>query len=149
MPRVLFAIFMMLALAAPAVAEDTSSSDELDLEDELEFLAEDVVVSAARHEQKRGFSPSAVIVISREDIEASPAATLVELLRHYPAVHVLVNNPSHNLVHLRGSYRVLLLDASLMDGSVKFFSDALGDMPLDFELLGTRIMATMALTWLP
>ena len=60
--------------------------EDISLEEELEFLAEeDVVLAAAKHKQKIGFSPSAVIVITRKDIEESGATCFMDLLRLYPA----------------------------------------------------------------
>jgi outer membrane receptor protein involved in Fe transport len=69
----------------------------------------DRVTVAARHAQPIAESPSRVIVITRKDIEESGATNLMELLRRYPALNVLMINPSHNMVFIRGSYRVLLL----------------------------------------
>jgi hypothetical protein len=69
----------------------------------------DRVSAASRHPQPVKESPSSVIVITRKEIEESGAATLVDLLRLYPNMHVVMINPSHHLVYFRGSYRVLLL----------------------------------------
>jgi outer membrane receptor for ferrienterochelin and colicin len=89
-------------LLAPAVcpaagneeSEVTFSDEGGDLEDEFEFLQEDEVVeSAARHKQAIGMSPSAITVITREDIEASGAHSLPELLRLVPGMHVIVSTP--------------------------------------------------------
>jgi outer membrane receptor protein involved in Fe transport len=78
--------------------------------DEFAFLQEeDLVVSAALHEQKIGFSPSAVVVITRRQIEESGVTTLVDLLRLYPSVLVALFNPSHTMVYARGNYRILLM----------------------------------------
>jgi outer membrane receptor protein involved in Fe transport len=80
------------------------------LDDEFAFLQEeDVVFSAAKHQQKVGFSPSAVIVITRREIEESGALTLMELLRRYPAVHVYEFDPMYPTAEIRGSYQVLML----------------------------------------
>jgi len=84
--------------------------DDLGLEDEFALLEEaDVVFSAAKHKQKAGFSPSAVIVITREEIEESGALTLVELLRRYPAIAAFQHDPMYPAVNIRGTIRVLLL----------------------------------------
>jgi len=90
---------------------DLVGADETgEIMDEFALLAEeDVVLTAAKHKQKIGFSPSAVIVITRKDIEESGAVSLVELLRHYPAVQIFLITVSNHMVHIRGSYRVLLL----------------------------------------
>jgi len=88
------------------VGEDESGG----IMDEFAFLQEeDLVVSAALHEQKTGFSPSAVVVITRRQIEESGVNTLVDLLRLYPSVLVALFNPSHTMVYARGNYRILLM----------------------------------------
>jgi iron complex outermembrane receptor protein len=73
-------------LAVPAAAQEET-------EMELFFAEEDVVLSAARHEQEIGMSPSAIWVITREDIEASGATTLPDLLRQVPGADVTVTAP--------------------------------------------------------
>jgi outer membrane receptor protein involved in Fe transport len=60
---------------------------------ELFFSPEDKVVSAARHEQEIGMSPSAIWVITREDIQASGATTIPDLLRMVPGMDVVVTSP--------------------------------------------------------
>ncbi len=76
---------------------------------QLGLHVRDRVTVAARHAQPVTESPSTVIVITRKEIEESGATSLVDLLRRYPALFVLMINPSHQLVFSRGSYRVLLL----------------------------------------
>jgi iron complex outermembrane receptor protein len=109
----LFYVLLALCLLPGGIAraQEDPPEEEIDLFDaELELLAEeDIVIAAAKHKQKIGFSPSAVIVITRKDIEESGATSLVELLRRYPALYTITINPSHHMVFARGSYRVLLL----------------------------------------
>lgn len=105
-----FMLVVAFLTAAPVLwASEPKPEDDL-FSAELEFLAEeDVVLTAAKHKQKIGFSPSAVIVITRKDIDESGAAGLVELLRHYPAFQLFLITVSNHMVHIRGSYRVLVL----------------------------------------
>jgi outer membrane receptor protein involved in Fe transport len=78
--------------------------------DEFAFLQEeDIVYTAAKHRQKIGFSPSAVILITRKDIEESGALTLMELLRRYPVIHVYTFTPAQTTAEVRGTARVLLI----------------------------------------
>ena len=109
----LFLVFLVFwfPLGGVARAQEDLPEKEIDLFDaELELLAEeDVVIAAAKHKQKIGFSPSAVIVITRKDIQESGAVHLLDLLRRYPALYTIMINPSHHMVFARGSYRVLLL----------------------------------------
>jgi outer membrane cobalamin receptor len=103
------AIGACAVLLLPAAASGSEEPADV-LEDEFAFLEEeDVVFSAAKHQQKAGFSPAAVIVITRKDIEESGAVTLAELLRSYPPVHVYVFDPLYPTAEIRGSYRVLVL----------------------------------------
>jgi hypothetical protein len=47
------------------------AQDDRELEMELFFAPAETVTSAARHEQEIGMSPSAITVLTREDIETS------------------------------------------------------------------------------
>jgi outer membrane cobalamin receptor len=89
---------------------DLIGEDEEDeLMDEFALLQEeDIVLTAAKHKQKAGFSPAAVIVITRRDIDESGALTLLELLRRYPAVHVYQVDPLYPSAMVRGTIRVML-----------------------------------------
>ena len=59
-----------------------AANDLGELADELAFLQDDNMVElAARHRQEIGMSPSAVWVITREEIETSGASTIPDLLR--------------------------------------------------------------------
>ncbi len=90
-------ISLMSGFVFPALAGDSDSLGE-DLDDELsdEFaLLEDskVVESAAKHRQEIGMSPSAITVITREDIETSGAANIPDLLRMVPGMDVIMATP--------------------------------------------------------
>jgi iron complex outermembrane receptor protein len=69
---------------------------------------EPVIVSAGRVEQSLGDVPANVTVLTREDIERSPARTLDDLLRQIPGFSLfrrsssLVANPTTQGVSLRG-----------------------------------------------
>ncbi len=101
----LLTILMILAAAFAARAQE----EDL-FADEFELLAEeDVVVAAAKHKQKIGFSPSQVIVITRQDIEESGAVSLVDLLRRQSTFFIYLTNPAFPEMHVRGGYQVLML----------------------------------------
>ncbi len=109
-------LYLLCAVATgiytPVAAQDESLEEEdTDIDEEFELLQDDenVIYSAAKHEQKIGFSPSAVVVITRKEIEDSGATTLMELLRRWPVTHVLEIDPLFPLVEVRTDYRVLLL----------------------------------------
>jgi iron complex outermembrane receptor protein len=82
---------------------DLVSADETgELMDEFTLLAEeDVVFTAARHKQEIGMSPSAVTVVTREDIETSGATTFTDLLRLVPGMDVLSISPYFTAITAR------------------------------------------------
>jgi iron complex outermembrane receptor protein len=89
-------ILIFLHCGALALAAETTTEGfmEDELMDEFAFLEESgVVESAARHKQEIGMSPSAITVITREDIEASGANTVPDLLRMVPGMDVAVASP--------------------------------------------------------
>jgi iron complex outermembrane receptor protein len=114
--------------------EGFPDDDEDALDDELAFLQESGVVElAARHRQEIGMSPSAITVITREDIETSGATTITDLLRLVPGMDVVLISPFFSSVMSRlpweySNYHYLVL----VDGS-KVNSDFMGQPP--WELL--------------
>jgi outer membrane receptor for ferrienterochelin and colicin len=86
----------------PADDELVDSFDELDLADEFAFLEDaEMVESAARHRQEIGMSPSAVTVLTRDDVEASGATNLPDLLRLVPGMDVVIVSPAYASVSSR------------------------------------------------
>jgi len=75
--------------------------EEEDLEVEMFFSEEETVTSAARHLQEIGMSPSAITVITREDIEASGATTIPDLLRMVPGMEVITVSPNFTAITSR------------------------------------------------
>jgi iron complex outermembrane receptor protein len=106
-----FKLLLVVSLCCPfslAAAEGEKyavlvvDDDEGDLIDEFAFLMEeDVVESAARHRQEIGMSPSAITVITRQDIEASGANTIPDLLRMVPGMDVVVAAPGLRAITAR------------------------------------------------
>jgi outer membrane receptor for ferrienterochelin and colicin len=90
----LLAVLGLLCLSLPAGAQEDAELEEFDDFDEL-YLGQllDVVYSAAKHEQDIGMSPSAIWVITREDIEASGATNIPDLLRQVPGMDVTMTAP--------------------------------------------------------
>jgi outer membrane receptor protein involved in Fe transport len=76
----------------------------------------DTVYSAAKHEQEIGESPSSITVISREDIEASGANTMADLLRLVPGMDVVISSAFYTSVSSRlnwnteNQYYLVLVD---------------------------------------
>jgi len=100
------------------IAVATATEDEeMELIDEFAFLEDaGMVESAARHRQEIGMSPSAVTVLTREDVEASGATNLPDLLRLVPGMEVIIVSPSFYSVSSRlqwnnaNNYYQLLID---------------------------------------
>ena len=95
-----------------------ASAQEEDIDLEFELLAEeDIVYSAAKHEQDIAESPSAITVITREQIENTHCTDVVCLLRLVPEVDVRIIMPSYSLAGARsltdgfwGDKALLVLD---------------------------------------
>ena len=101
MPRV-FALICLVLLSAPGARAD----DEDDgIMDEFEFLeealADDEVESASKNRQSIFWSPSAVTVLTREDIRSSGAILLSDLMRRVPGFDVYEAKASYPLVGAR------------------------------------------------
>jgi outer membrane receptor protein involved in Fe transport len=77
-------------------------AQEEDLEMELFFTPAETVTSAARHAQPLEHSPSAITVFTQEDIRASGARTLPELLRLVPGMDINMVSPTWYSVGVRG-----------------------------------------------
>ncbi len=89
------ALAFVAAAAAPAEYTDFS---ELDLED----LLNQTIVTAAKHTQKLSDAPVAAVVITAEEIAASGARSIPELLRTVPGLDVLQATSSGFDVSARG-----------------------------------------------
>ncbi|HUU00868.1 MAG TPA: TonB-dependent receptor [Myxococcota bacterium] len=85
----LLSSIFFLSPASPADETDDELSDEFALLEE----GEEVVESAARHRQQIGMSPSAITVITRQDIETSGAGSVPDLLRLVPGMDVIDVSP--------------------------------------------------------
>lgn len=66
------------------------------------FAAEDVVITASKREQKLNEAPAAITVITEEDIAASGAQSIAELLRIVPGFDVWSASNSYEIIGARG-----------------------------------------------
>jgi iron complex outermembrane receptor protein len=98
----------LLLLASPAAGEEIEDFAELDLEELLDIN----VYSAAKHEQDIAESPSAISVITREQIENTHCTDLACLMRQVPEVDVQ---------RLRSNYAAV---------GARALTDAMGDKAL-------------------
>ncbi|MDF1564868.1 MAG: TonB-dependent receptor plug domain-containing protein [Deltaproteobacteria bacterium] len=95
----------LVCLTAPARAQEAElpgldeaaleaefDFDDIDIADEFALLVqEDVVVTASRRAQRIDDSPSAITVLTREDLLASPFDNIADVLRVVPGMDVLLN----------------------------------------------------------
>ncbi len=130
-----FLAALLCFFGTPVLAAEKPPEEAEDLFDaELEMLAEqEVVLTAAKHKQKAGLSPAAVIVITRRDIEESGASNLTELLRSYPGLHVYSTNPLYTSLMMRGTIRALLLIDGREVNSELFVAPFYGLLPVGLE----------------
>jgi len=89
-------------LQAEMEMEAGIGDEEEELIDEFAFLEDAGMIElASRHRQEIGMSPSAVTVLTREDVEASGATNLPDLLRLVPGMDVAVVSPAFTSVSSR------------------------------------------------
>jgi len=88
--------FICLLLAAGSGADEVDDFADLDLEELL-----DVVVTASKHEQDIAESPSAISVITREQIDNSSCTDIICLLRGIPEMDVMNITPMYPSVGAR------------------------------------------------
>jgi iron complex outermembrane receptor protein len=91
---------LVLALSWSPLAAQEDEEEELEME--LFFAPAETVTSATKHEQPLSESPSAVTVLTHEDIQASGARTLPEALRLVPNMDVYMIKPFWYAVGVRG-----------------------------------------------
>jgi iron complex outermembrane receptor protein len=101
----------LLALAAPALADDAAARDPFEtpehfngLGDELDFfkVESDIVTSVSRHPESLWGAAAAITVITGEEIEASGAQSLTDALRIVPGLDVASVDRNTTAVSARG-----------------------------------------------
>jgi iron complex outermembrane receptor protein len=102
MLRVSFLAVLLGLLLGGTVLRAQEELEDFDDFDQL-FLGEllNKVYTASKHEQDIGESPSAITVITREDIEASGATTIPDLLRMVPGMDVVLCSPFYTSITAR------------------------------------------------
>ena len=94
------ALGLLCALATPAFAQEAATLST-------------VVVTAGAREQAVKEAPASISVITREEIEASPATNLRELVGRLEGVVISAGGPSDNDISIRGmpgEYTLFLVD---------------------------------------
>ncbi len=101
----LFLLILMALIAGSGGA--WAQAQEEELTEELFFRPIETVITAGRTEQSIERAPSTVTVISSEEIKASGAQTIPDLLRLVPGLDVMTISSSHAEVNARGLNQVL------------------------------------------
>jgi outer membrane receptor for ferrienterochelin and colicin len=121
--RIIISVVCVVLLQFGATA---FAQSEGGLDDEFALLEEDVIFTAAKHEQDITESPSAITVITREQIENTHCTDVICLLRLVPEVDVLRLKPAYAAVGARvltdtfyGDKVLVLVDGR--DVNVDFF----------------------------
>ena len=118
---------LLLSMTAlPAYAQEPDDFEDYEeLEMEMFFAPAETVESAARHIQPLALSPSAVTVLTREDIQTSGARTLPEVLRLVPNMDVNMVKPMWYTMGVRGGTSntsdTMLLVIDGRDATMEFF----------------------------
>ncbi|OGG01173.1 MAG: hypothetical protein A3F83_15705 [Candidatus Glassbacteria bacterium RIFCSPLOWO2_12_FULL_58_11] len=101
--RVFIAPLVLLATSAITPAEARGR----ELTEEVFFQPVETVITAGRTEQNIERAPATIAVITSEEISASGALTIPELLRLVPGLDVMTISSSHAEVNARGLNQVL------------------------------------------
>lgn len=120
-------LISLFLIAGPVRAAEDDGGE--DIEVELFFAPAETVESAVRHVQPLAHSPSAMTVLTREDIEASGARSLPEVLRLVPNMDVDMVKPMWYAVGVRG-------ETSEASDSLLLLID---DRDVTFELFGAPL----------
>jgi iron complex outermembrane receptor protein len=125
-----------LAILRPAMAQDRGSSAG----NELLLMGEQTVVTASKTVQRVQDVPAAVTVITEEEIRASGATTLPDLLRYAPGVDVSEQNHAVANVSIRGLNSQLSNKLLVMIDGRSVYQDFFGGIFWQFNpLLMSRI----------
>ncbi len=119
----LLSIFAALILTSAAGAQNRTSSDANEL---LMLAGQQTVVTASKKAQRVSDAPSAVTVITEEEIRASGATTLMDVLRYAPGVDVSESNRSRADVSVRGFNTQFISKLLVMVDGRSIYSEFVG-----------------------
>jgi iron complex outermembrane receptor protein len=114
---------LFVLLCSPALAAEPPTKERLE---ELQFLKEETVSIAVRHEQPISQAPSDVYVITDEDIRQSGATDLPTVLRRIPGIEVMQMNGGEFNVSAHGDNQLLANKMLVMVDGRSIYIDVLG-----------------------
>ena len=94
--RALFACFIFVFVAFSGLA----SAQEIGIEELTELYGEEIIITASKREQKISDSPSAISIITAEDIKLLGATQLSEVFMMIPGIHI--GYSTHNTAIMGG-----------------------------------------------
>ncbi len=117
--------------------EEPVAGAELEKEFAL-FAAEEVVVAAAKREQKISEAPAAITVLTEDDIRSAGVVSLVDVFRLVPGMEVYYINPSDPIFNARGfgtekNNRMLVLVDGRVLANEFFGKNFIEAMPVPIE----------------
>src|SRR5512132_3620096 len=134
----LAAASLVLALAAPALAQGTASQQQPQTNqdnqnaDQTPTYEEQVVVTASKTEEQLVNAPAAVSVVTTETIQNSPATNIGDLLRAVPGINVTqVSARDVNLTTRGATSTLSTSQLALVDGRsvyLDFFGMVMWDL---------------------
>lgn len=118
-------------------AKESVTGIELEKEFAL-FAAEDIVVAAAKREQKISEAPAAITVLTEDDIRAAGVVSLTDVFRLVPGMEVYYINPSDPVFNARGfgtekNNRMLVLVDGRILANEFFGKNFIEAMPVPIE----------------
>ena len=123
---------ILLLLPSAAIAEGIPTAQRLPsnisalLQEDIQFLHEETVISALRHEQPISEAPSNVYVITAEDIRQSGATDIPTLLRRVPGMEVMQMTGADINVSTRGGNQLQANRLLVMIDHRSIYNDAQG-----------------------
>ena len=135
-PGILLASVCLWLSSSARAGEEVDDFADLDLEELL-----DVVVTASKHEQDIAESPSAISVITRDQIENTSCTDVICLLRQVPEVDVISITPMYPSVGARaltdnlGNKVLVLVDGREINNEILGFPfwQSMSVHPADIE----------------
>ena len=100
MGKKLFFVSLLAGLSSPAAAQILAQADISQMS--IEQLSNVEITSVSKVAQPLSAAAAAVYVIGHDDILASGASQVAEMLRLAPNLEVMQTNPSHWIISSRG-----------------------------------------------
>jgi len=125
-------IAVLLCLSPSLFAQEEGEIEKISQAEQFLF-GEETVISATKHEESLSRSPSAVTVITAEELRRYGIRDLVDALRLVPGLDIQAMSPSNTTINIRKS-------AHIANWPVLFLIDG---RKMTFDLMGFTIIETL------